>query len=208
MDKMIPGETLRLLEAWGNNIFAELSISEIMRYTGKKTKPWVFNALKTLSKAGLLSRKRKGNINLYTLNIRNPLLIHTIQFLDCQRTYDFPALDIVQETTSRIPAYGYCLIVFGSYAKGKQTKESDLDMCFLVESAAMEKKIKPHLNDVKLSSRIRIDEHYLIFSDFVKMLLREEENLAKQIFRNCRIFFGADIYYKLIMEANKNGFRP
>ena len=43
--------------------------------------------------------------------------------------------------------------------------------------------------------------------DFIKMLLRDEENLAKQIFRNHILFFNPDIYYKLMMEAHKNGFR-
>lgn len=204
---MIPGENLRLLEAWNKSIFAELSISEIMRHTGKKTKPWVFNALKELSKSNLLTKKRKGNMNLYSLELENPLLIQTLQFLEVQRSYNFPALDTVRDAISKIPASGYCLLVFGSYAEGKQTKESDLDVCFLVD-VAVEKKIKPHFNDIKLSSKINIDEHYIVFGDFVKMLLREEENLAKQIFRKRRIFFGADIYYKLIMEAHKNGFRP
>ena len=205
---MIPNKSIGMLDAWDKNAFAELSISEIMEHTGKKTKPWVFNVLKALAKYNLLVKKRKGNINLYTLSLDNPLLVQTLQFLEIQNNYNFTKLDVIKEIISKTPPSAYCLLVFGSYAEGKQTKESDLDVCFLIESAAAEKKIKSYFNEIKLATHVNIDEHYITFSDFIKMLLRDEENLAKQIFRNRRIFFGADIYYKLIMEAHKNGFRP
>jgi hypothetical protein len=42
----------------------------------------------------------------------------------------------------------------------------------------------------------------------MKMLLRNEENLGKQIFRNHMLFFNPDIYYRLIRKAHKHGFRP
>lgn len=179
-----------------------------MKLTNKTSKPWVFNALKLLAKNHLLNQKRKGNINLYSLNLSNPLLIHTLQFLEAISIYDFPHLDIISETTSKIPLSTYCLLVFGSYAENKYTKKSDLDICFLIENNIIEKKIKPYFNDIKLAGNINIDEHYVTFSDFIKMLLMDEENLGKQIFRNHKIFFSPDIYYKLIKEAYKNGFKP
>ena len=46
------------------------------------------------------------------------------------------------------------------------------------------------------------------FEDFVKMLLREEENLAKQIFIKHKLFYNSEIYYQLLKEAHKHGFRP
>jgi hypothetical protein len=72
----------------------------------------------------------------------------------------------------------------------------------------VEKKIKPYFNEVKLNYPVSIDEHYITFNDFIKMLLREEENLGKQIFRKQKLFYNADIYYQLIKWAHKNGFRP
>lgn len=203
---MLQNQKLKLLEAW-KSPFAELSISEIMLSSNKSSKPWVFNALKLLAKNRLIIEKSKGNMNLYSLNLNNPLLIQTLQFLNAQEMYSFPYLNIIQETISKIPLHTYCLLVFGSYAEGKHTKASDLDICFLIETQNMEKKIKPYFNDIKLSSPVSIDEHYITFDDFIKMLLRDQENLGKQIFRNHKIFLNADIYYRLIQEAYKNGFR-
>ncbi len=205
---MISNEKIKLLEVWKKNIYAELSIAEIMKISKKRTKPWVFNALKQLAKNKLLISKRKGNLDIYSLNLNNPFLIQTLQYIEAQKSLDFPDIDIIAETINKIRIKNYCMLVFGSYAENKQTKESDLDVCFLIENKQAEKKIKPYFNEVKLNHAVDIDEHYIIFDDFVKMLLREEENLGKQIFRVHKLFFNADIYYQLIKEAYKNGFKP
>ena len=202
----VSSEKLIILKSW-KNPFEELSISEIMQAIGKKSKPWVFNALELFTEKNLLVKSRKGNINLYSLNLNTPLLTQTLQFIDIRELYNFSHLDIIQKTINKIPINTYCLLIFGSYASGKQNKQSDLDACFLIENKEIEGKIKPYFNDIKLITHISIDEHYITFADFIKMLLREEENLAKQIFRNNKIFFNPDIYYQLIKEAYKNGFR-
>lgn len=205
---MIPNQKIKLLEAWKENIFDDLSISEIMKNTKKKTKPWVFNTLKLLTKKQFLIQRKKGNINLYSLNLNNPFLIQTLQYLETQSNLDFSQLKLVSELIHTIPLKNYCLLVFGSYAKNKQTKNSDLDLCFLIETNETEKRIKPYFNEVKLNYSLDIDEHYILFSDFIKMLTIKEENLGKQIFKKHKIFLNADIYYELIKEANQNGFRP
>ena len=205
---MMSGKKIKLLETWKRNIFSEFSISEIMKISGKKTKPWVFNALKQLTKNRLLFSKRKGNIDIYSLNLFNPYLIQTLQYIEGQNNLDFHQLDIITEAINKIPIKTYCLLVFGSYAENKQTKESDLDICFLIENKQAEKKIKPYFNEVKLNYPVEVDEHYITFSDFIKMLLRDEENLGKQIFKSHKLFFNPDIYYQLIKEAHKNGFGP
>lgn len=205
---MITTEKMKLLNAWKQDLFEEQSISEIMKASEKNTKTWVFNSLKQLKKENMLKQKKKGNINLYSLNLDNPRLIETLQFMEIQKSISDQALDIITETIKKIHLNTYCLLIFGSFAENKQKKSSDIDICFLIKDKDDEKKIKPYFKDVKLNFPIDIDEHYITFDDFKEMLIREEENLAKQIFRKHRIFFNHNIYYKLIKEAYKNGFRP
>lgn len=205
---MLPPTQMRLIESWKNNLFNELSIAEIMKISGKKTKPWVFNTLKQLTKHQLLLSKKKGNLNLYSLNLPNPFLIQTLQYLEVQKNMDFPQLQVIEEAISIIPVKTYCLLVFGSYAEGKQRRDSDLDICFLVESKAQKKKIIPYFNEIKLRFPVSIDVHYITFDEFIKMLLHPEENLAKQILNKHILFYNPDIYYQLLREAYKHGFRP
>jgi len=205
---MITNEKIKLLEVWKNEIFNEFTISEIMKLSKKKTKTWVFNSLKLLTKNKLLISKRKGNLDIYSLNINNPLLIQMLQYLDIQNTLNFPFLDMIIEILGEIPIKNYCFLIFGSYVKNKQKSGSDLDICFLIENNKSKEKIKPYVNEIKLNYHIKIDEHYITFDDFVKMLLVKDENLGKQIFRKHMLFYNSDIYYKLIKEAYKHGFRP
>lgn len=204
---MLSNEKIRLLEVWRSIPFAELTISEIMIKSRKETKTWLFNSLKLLTKNKLLLLRRKGKFNLYRLNIDNPATIQTLQYLEAQHSLKFPALDVIVQTIDKVPLKDYCLLVFGSYAANKQKNGSDLDICFLVKDMSAEKRIRPYFNEIKLNHPISIDEHYITFKDFVRMLLREEENLGKQIFRKHRLFYNADIYYQLIKEAYRNGFR-
>ena len=178
-----------------------------MKISKKNTKTWVFTTLKELVKDNILNSKRKGNLDIYSLNLPNPLTIQFLNYLETQENISFPKLDMISEIIEKVPTKNYSLIVFGSYANNKQTKTSDIDICLLIDNKDTEKRIKPYLNEIKLNYPIKIDEHCITFEDFVKMLLREEENLGKQIFRKHKTFYNADIYYRLIKEAYKNGFR-
>lgn len=205
--KLIPNKQIELLIVWKNNPFREFSISEIMKQSGKNTKTWVFITLKLLVKNKILISNRKANLDIYSINLNNPIAVHLLQYLEAQENLDFSQLDLVSELIDKIPIKNYCLIIFGSYANNKHTKNSDIDICFLIDNKDIEKKIKPYINEVKLNYPIKIDEHYITFEDFVKMLLREDENLGKQIFRKHKTFYNPDIYYQLLKEAYKNGFR-
>lgn len=204
---MITNEKLKLLSAWKGSLFESYTISEIMRVTNKSTKPWVFSALKLLVKNKLLISQRKGNMGIYSLNHDNPYTWQMMQYLEAQESLEFPLLNLISEAIQAIPIKNCCLLVFGSYAEGTQKKGSDLDICFLVENDIHEKKIKPYFNEIKLNYPVYIDEHYITFGDFVKMLLRPEENLAKQILIRHKLFLNADIYYHLVRDAHDHGFK-
>lgn len=205
---MISNQKIKLLDVWRNNPFKELSIAEIMKESNKNTKTWVFNALKLFVKNKILLSKRKANLDIYRLNFNNPSSLHLLQYLEAQDNLNFPKLEIISEIITKLPIKNYSLIVFGSYVNNRYTKKSDLDICILIDSKDVERKIKPYINEIKLNYAIKIDDQYIVFEDFVKMLLLEEENLAKQIFVKHKMFYNADIYYQLIKEAYKNGFRP
>jgi len=205
---MISNEKMRLLEVWRKNPFRRLSIAEIMKETKKKTKTWVFNTLKLLANNNILISTRKANLNIYSLNLENPLSLQFLQYLESQNNLNFSQIKVISEIIEKAPIKNYSIIVFGSYAENKQTKNSDLDICLLIENKETEKKIKPHVNEIKLNYAVKIDERYITFEDFIKMLLRDEENLAKQIFIKRRLFYNSEIYYQLLKDAKKNGFRP
>lgn len=203
---VMSNKVIKLLNVWSKGLFSQLSISEIMKLSGKKTKTWVFNSLKLLKNNDLIVSERKGNMDLYSINVNNNLVFQLLNYLEVQKSIKFLELKLINHVINEVPVKNYCLIVFGSYADNKQVKGSDLDLCFLVENEQAAKKIKPYSNEIKLNYKVKVDEHYITFTDFKEMLLRNEENLGKQIVKKHKIFYNPCIYYQLLKEAHKRGF--
>ena len=106
-----------------------------------------------------------------------------------------------------IPLSYFTFIVAGSYAAGKATTKSDLDIVILVEDGIDTKKI---LTVLKNKGELMIPEvHPYVFtkSEFLQMLLSDEENYGKLVFGNHIIVFGTENYYLIVKEAIKNGFK-
>ncbi|MDD3175992.1 MAG: nucleotidyltransferase domain-containing protein [Candidatus Nanoarchaeia archaeon] len=200
---MLTNETLKLLLYWENNLFAEACLQELMKSQNKSSKAWIFNALNSLIKNNLIVKSKKSNLNLYSLNLNNSLSYKSLNFL---KTGNFPEIGTVNILIRTIPFTNYCLIVFGSCAKHKQKKDSDLDVCLITETKEDYKKIKPYVEELKLE--INLDVNYVTKKEFVEMLTNEEENLGKQIEKNEKlIFFNEDIYYQMLIEAHKHGYK-
>ena len=89
----------------------------------------------------------------------------------------------------------YCesLIVFGSYASGNFSKESDLDIVILGKSN------KEQIKKIKQKQIIQINEHYISYIEFAK-ILKSKNPLSIEIMKN-HILFGnvskiIDIFWK------------
>lgn len=206
---MIPSKTQALLSVWKNKPFAQLTILDVMHLSRKSSKPWVFNALKALEKRGLLVMARKGNLNLYSLNLENPVVPSLLHFLEWDEGFPLKHNEVIKTILNKIPLrYGFTLLIFGSHADGSAKQDSDLDLCFIVGNDRLSKLLKPYVGEAALQSPVDFDVHYITFDDFVSMLVRDEENLAKQIFRKNRMIFNPAVYFNLLKEAHKCGFSP
>ena len=199
-------EEFEILANFKRKPFYDFGISEIMKLSKKKSKPWVFNTLTRFEKDGLIVKKRKGNMNLYRASIKNPSLIGCFMFMECLKLQKMKHNIIIAKLIESIPLKNYCLIVFGSYANKTQKTDSDLDVCFLTDNEKSAKKLKSYINEVKSKSPVSIDENIITFNEFVEMLLETEENLGKQIYKNHIIAFNGNIFYELAKGANKRGF--
>ena len=102
----------------------------------------------------------------------------------------------------RIEKYSpfFILLVFGSYAKEKATKKSDLDLAIIVESDQTKKEILPYIETIKRREILNIDYHVFTKDEFIEMLISEIENVGKQIYRENIIYHGTQLYYALIRK--------
>ncbi len=179
--------------------------SEIKMFTKSKSYGYTYDSLNYFVKEGVLIKEKKGNLVIYSI-ANTP---KAMAFLAMAAEYkawsqkDFP-VENLYDLSERIDIDFFTLLVVGSYANGKQTPQSDLDLILIVPNDAP--KVSSRL---KHFSEMAIPPiHLYVFTDgeFKQMLLDKKHNYGKEAVKNNLIFYGAEAYYKLLFEVMKNGF--
>ncbi|MCW4024421.1 MAG: nucleotidyltransferase domain-containing protein, partial [Candidatus Bathyarchaeota archaeon] len=117
-----------------NDYSISLHLREIAR--GVQVDPKAVRAqLKRLEKTNVIAGTQKGRNKEYTLNLGNYLTLYhmvlaetfaSIQYLD----KNFEIKKLVSETNNSM---GNATLLFGSFAKGNMTEESDIDIIVLAD---------------------------------------------------------------------------
>lgn len=91
----------------------------------------------------------------------------------------------------------FILLLFGSYASGKQRKKSDIDLMLIADNDEVKRKIESKL------SLIPLDIHLLHFTsgEFLSMLKTTEFNVGREAFYNNIVLYGIEDYYRLVQHA-------
>jgi len=91
----------------------------------------------------------------------------------------------------------YILLIFGSYAKKTQKKNSDIDLMFIVPDGKedlFEKEIQ------RTASSLPLPIHSLVFSEkqFLEMVNSRESNVGQEALKNNIILYNTETYYEMI----------
>ncbi|MCX6814651.1 MAG: nucleotidyltransferase domain-containing protein [Candidatus Aenigmarchaeota archaeon] len=201
---MLTESEMEIIDVFRKDVFRSYTMRELMKRTGRKTYTWTFNAVKKLVKMGILKIEIKGKSNICRIDIDSRLAVLYLSLLDELEAHS-RKIPHLEELVYEIPVPFFTFLVGGSYAEGKHTKKSDLDVCMLVDDTADTKKITNMLENKLMIPRL----HPFVFrkSEFLEMLLNKEANYGKLLFRKHLIAFGAENYYLIIKEAMDHGFR-
>src|SRR3989344_8478208 len=100
---------------------------------------------------------------------------------------------LYKEVIYKINNSFFIFILFGSYAKGKQTKSSDIDLMFISNKKDFESKIS------NILSLLPLKTHALIFTEeeFTRMKDTKKSNVIQEAIECNIIFYGIEAYYWL-----------
>lgn len=100
---------------------------------------------------------------------------------------------LYKELLSKIDTKLFVLLLFGSYAKKKQTKNSDIDLLFIANQKNFENVV------LEVLSVIPIDVHPIIFSEaeFIRMKDAKKYNVVREAIDNNIILYGIESYYRI-----------
>lgn len=191
-----------ILNLFRKNIFLSNTIRNLSLLV-KKDYPTVYKAIKELSQKKIINIKKIGNSKICEISFSSEA-ISLLSFLEEQEALsnNIPNINKILDFKEFIDDI---ILVTGSYAKGKQTKKSDIDLIIITKEKAF--------NKLKLLETLtalftpKIHPIVITYQDFIKMLLDKKANFSKEIFKNRLIFRNATRYYELLKEAIENGFK-
>lgn len=198
-------KSYKILSVFAKNPGKEYLFEEIKKITKSKSESYTYNNLQFFVNENIIKKEIKGGVSFYKA-LNSP---KTISYLSITAEHNawqkknLP-LRIIQELTNLIKIKFYTLLITGSYANSKETKNSDLDIIIVVNSDP--KKTIANLKQYCELSIPQIHLHVFTAEEFKEMLLDKKSNYGKEAVKNNLIFNGAETYFKILLEATENGF--
>ena len=153
--------------------------------------------LEELEKIGVLSSRTAGNMRYYSINRKNPLARKYILLTEIENSVEFlrkhAKINLIFDKMINKFDNSEIICIFGSYAKGIEKKDSDLDI-FAVGNLNDEE-IKKIGKDYNIEINIKKGKR----SDFAN-LLKNKNPLMNEIIENHILIFG---YEKFVNEVIK-----
>lgn len=205
---MITKKQLNIFQVFAKSPFAEFTRKEIKQAAKEKSNNFLALAIKQFTAERLIKEKKVGKSSLFSLNLDNDTSYYNIALANNQRIdkLAIKSLNLIVEEVEKITRF-YSLVVFGSYATNEQKKDSDLDVAVFIESGEKKKILEAAVNSASLKSLINLDVHIITKDEFLEMLTSDEENLGKQIAQKHLAFHNYQVFYGLILDGVKHGFK-
>lgn len=166
--------------------------------------PYVYNSIRKLEKKRLLLIKKAGKSNLCRIGFDEPEGLITA------------AVENKQEFLARHPQIEnltgqieealwdelYIMLLFGSYAKGKATKKSDVDLFFIIKDKtnleSFRKKIRLILD--KLAYKVEFEVSTM---EWFYEMLGDKITVGREIFKTSIVLHNAEAYFYLVKEYDQ-----
>lgn len=205
---MITGKQLEIFQVFAKQPFAEFTRKHIKQASNEKSNNALALAIKQFTREGIINEHKVGKSSLVSLNFENDIVYYYIALANIQRIDKviLRSISIVNEEIQKYTPF-YSLVIFGSFAVQEQKKSSDLDIAVFVEKGKRGEQIEAAINSAAQKSLLPIDAHVITKDDFIEMLTNDEENLGKQIARKHLVINNHQLFYYLVREGMKHGFR-
>src|SRR3989344_1720607 len=203
LNTSLTGLEIRIIKFFLENTMQQFGIREIARKT-KTDYKIIHTTIQKLAKKNILIKKRQAILDLCSLNLKGDLT--SIYYTEMLRAKEFtnkhPELrtffnDILDKTKEMF----YCLLVFGSFAKGTETKNSDIDILIITPKRDRGEEIGRIIHTQ--NTFINRPANYIVLEEkeFTSALLEKGMNVQKEAFKNHILIAGVEAFYNAIKQT-------
>lgn len=154
----------------------------------------VYKAIENLENQGVVSIEKFGKSNVIILNKSISPLLYKTEYI--RREELGKNLRLVKDYFDKnLSTKLYVMLLFGSYAKKTNSRNSDIDLLFIVpDNTNLEKEID------RVTSTIPFDVHSTVIkeSNFIKMKNSREKTVVSESMKGSVILHGIEVYYEMI----------
>lgn len=198
---------INLLRLFDQNFNSEFTINQIAKKINFDY-AYANREVNKLIKRGIISKKTVGNAHLCSLNLKNDETIAIIFDYETHKKSCFYKEHKVLKTCfldflKEAKRYNiHSLVIFGSYASGKETKKSDLDVLIISENKKQMDSMHKLINNAFKLSDVEINPIVIGRKDFVEMLINKIKlNIGKEALKNHIIIYGIERFWESVVEA-------
>ncbi len=138
-----------------------------------------------------------GKSKIMQLNIKNTVIkSHLVVSSDEERKDFLDKQPIIKKIYNELNTKSIVLI-FGSYAKGKENEKSDIDILMINKEGNKD----INFSKYELLFKKKINPVFITKKEFKKMLEAEEENIGKQALKNHIILNNPEEFWECILNA-------
>jgi predicted nucleotidyltransferase len=205
---MLTKKQLRILRVFQENKFKELSWKQVKKLSEENSSSLIQGAIKAFLEEELISERKIGTSKLYAVNLNNNKVYSYFEIYNKENLPKqvLKSIKQLEETLDKHTVF-YSIVIFGSYAAHEQKKDSDLDIAVFIEREDKRKIIEAAFKSMELKSLLKIQGQVITKDEFLEMLKVDYANLGKEIARKHLIIHNPIIFYSLIKEGMKHGFK-
>jgi len=205
---MLTKKQLKIMNIFQRNEFKEITWKQVKELSKEKSSSVIQDAIRAFLTEGLITEKKIGTSKLYLVNHQNNKIYTYFEAFN-KENLPKQALKTINELENSLDSHTffYSIVIFGSYAIGDQKKDSDLDIAVFIEQEDKIKIVEAVFKSMELKSLLKIHGHVITKDEFLEMLKVDYENLGKEIAKKHLIIHNPVIFYSMLKDGMKHGFK-
>jgi predicted nucleotidyltransferase len=166
----------------------------------KLTMPSVTNSINKIKK--IIKEEKSGNQIKYYLDFSKDLLTPMLYLVEYNRFMELPSnIKIsIKDFLKELDEKPILAFIFGSYARGDYTKDSDIDI-FLVYQKTKGIDVENKANQISMRTNTKISPVYLDYDNFKESFCNQSKDFFKNIRKNKLLLIGIE-YWRLLENVS------
>ena len=198
---------LKIVALFSKDFGKELTIHQIKNEL-KRSYHLIYDNATELIEQNILNKKIRGHSTICSLNLKNEktkalLILNSIdekeQFLN-KKAIKSLFEKLVNNTANKIELLS--IVLFGSYAKGVETESSDIDLLIISDKKDKNNLVQREIGALETMYDYKINQIVVTTKMFKDMITSKAElNVGKETLNNHIILYGAETFWKIVLEA-------